>query len=151
MRTTEVLLRDHVKDLGRCGDVVQVKAGYARNYLLPNRLAVEANDENKKVVERRRVKLEIEEAAVMANVQKRLELLSSVTITTTERADDHGHLYGSVSSARIVELLLAAGQACKESEVRLARPIKSVGTHEVTIHVHADHSAAVTLEITAEG
>lgn len=150
MRDTEVLLRDHVENLGRCGDVVRVKPGYARNYLLPNRIAVPATEENKKIVERRRVRLEAEEAALMADVEKRVEGLSGLTLTTTEKADDNGNLYGSVSAARVAELLVAAGQPCEERDVRLDKPIKHVGAHEIEIHVHGDHGATITVDIQAE-
>ena len=150
MRDTEVLLREHVKNLGRCGDVVRVKPGYARNYLLPHRLAVTANDDNKKMVERRRVRLEAEEAATAADVAKRVEALAGLALTTAEKADDNGHLYGSVTAVRVAELLTAAGQAFEERDVRLEKPLKAVGSHEIEIHVHGDSSATITLEITAE-
>ncbi|MCA8981629.1 MAG: 50S ribosomal protein L9 [Planctomycetes bacterium] len=150
MKDTEVLLREHVENLGRCGDVVRVKPGFARNYLLPQRLAVTANEDNKKMVERRRVRLEAEEAAMAADIAKRVELLASVALTTVEKADENGHLYGSVTAARIAELLAAAGHAFEERDVRLEKPLKAVGSHEVEIHVHGDQSATITLEITAE-
>jgi large subunit ribosomal protein L9 len=151
MRDTEVLLREHVENLGRCGDVVRVKPGYARNFLLPHRLAVAANADNKKMVERRRVRLEAEEAAVAADVALRVEKLSGLALTTAEKADDNGHLYGSVTAQRVVELLAAAGHACADRDVRLEKPLKSVGVHELEIHVHGDQSATITLEITAAG
>ncbi len=150
MRDTEVLLRDHVENLGRCGDVVRVKPGYARNYLLPNRLAVPATEENKKIVDRRRVRLEAEEAALMADVEKRVEALSGLALTTTEKADENGNLYGSVSAARVAELIVAAGQPCEERDVRLDKAIKHVGAHEIEVHVHGDHNATVTVDIQAE-
>ncbi len=150
MRDTEVLLREHVKDLGRCGDIVTVAAGYARNYLLPRRLAVQANEENKRVISRRRARLEVEEAALIADISQRKEALARVTIKTTEKADDHGHLYGSVGGTRIAELLSGMGFPCKEDQVRLDKPLKAVGEHKVEIHIHGEHSAELTVEISAE-
>ena len=150
MRDTEVLLREHVKDLGRCGDIVTVAAGFARNYLLPRRLAVQATEENKRVMERRRVRLEAEEVALIADITQRKEALSRVVIKTTEKADDHGHLYGSVGGARIAELLSGMGFPCSEGQVRIDKALKAVGEHQVEIHIHGDHSAVLTVEITAE-
>lgn len=150
MKDMEVLLREHVENLGRCGDVVRVKPGFARNYLLPHRLAVTANDDNKKMVERRRVRLEAEEAAMAADVAQRVAALAALALKTAEKADDNGHLYGSVTAARVAELVVAAGHACTERDVRLDKPLKAVGTHEVEIHVHGDQSATISLEITAQ-
>lgn len=147
MAQVEVLLRDNVESLGRCGDVVRVSAGYARNYLLPRRIAVTATEENKRVMERRRAVLEAEEAARTADLQRRVELLTGTTVTASEKADENGHLYGSVSAARVAELLVAAGRPCEEREVRLERPIKETGSHEVVVHLHAEHQATITVVV----
>lgn len=147
MANVEVLLREHVKDLGKCGDVVKVKAGYARNYLLPKRIATYATEEEKKMMMRRRVRLDAEEAARNAQIAERVEALSQLVLTTRQKADENGNLYGSVSAAAIAEL---AGSAIEEKEVRLDSPIKHVGEHKVTIHVHGDSNAEITVNVEAE-
>jgi large subunit ribosomal protein L9 len=145
----EVLLRDHVPGLGRCGDVVSVAAGHARNYLMPKRIAVQANEENKKVMARRAERLATEEAAHLASVEATVASLSALVLSTAEKADDEGHLYGSVNAARVAELCTAAGIATEEKQVRLEHPIKAVGEHVVSVHVHGDLTADVKLEVTA--
>jgi large subunit ribosomal protein L9 len=146
----EVLLRDHVKSLGRCGDVVKVSLGYARNYLLPRKIAVEATDDNKRAMVRRRALLDQEEAQRNAEIQARVSALSGVSVKTTGKADEAGHMFGSVNAAAIAELLRKAGHAIEEKAVRLDAPIKTIGTHKVKIHVHGEEHAEVTVEVEKE-
>jgi large subunit ribosomal protein L9 len=146
----EVLLREHVSNLGRCGDVVQVAPGYARNYLLPRKLAIQATDDNKRAMLRRRARLDADEARKAKETLARVETLSGVVLKTSGRADDSGHLFGSVNAARISELLLQAGHAVVAEDVRLETPLKSVGSHVVRIHVHGDTFAEVRIEVEAE-
>lgn len=150
MKNVEVLLRENLKDLGRCGDVVKVSPGYARNFLLPRRIAVEANDDNKRAMARRRVKLDAEEAIRTAEIDARVAALGTIEVTTTGKADESGHLYGSVNAARVVELLKAAGHGFEERAVRLDAPIKTVGTHAIKLHVHGDRYAEIKLVVEAE-
>lgn len=145
----EVLLRDNIKDLGRCGDVVKVSPGYARNYLLPRRIAITANEDNKKAMVRRRALLDVEEAKRDAEVQVRVDSLNGIMVATKVKADEHGHLYGSVNAANVVELLARAGHKYDEKDVRM-EPIKEVGTHPVKIHVHGDRFAEVKVVVEAE-
>lgn len=149
-KNTEVLLREHVENLGRCGDVVLVSPGYARNYLLPQRLAVPATEDNKRVMARRAEKLALEEAAKAAEVAARVEKLSSLRVETTQKADEQGHLYGSVSAALVAELCTQAGTPTDEKSVRLESPIKAVGEHKVALHVHGDSHAEITVVVNAE-
>jgi large subunit ribosomal protein L9 len=152
MKTSvEVLLREHVDNLGKCGDVVRVAAGYARNYLMPRLLAVPATEENKRTMARRRARLDVEEVQRMADVARVVQTLSELVVQTDERADEQGHLYGSVSAAKVAELVTAAGIPVDEKHVRLDAPIKTVGTHAVPVHVHGDAVAEVTVEVRAEG
>jgi large subunit ribosomal protein L9 len=146
----EVLLRENLKNLGRCGDVVTVAPGYARNYLLPRRLAIHANDENKRAMLSRRARLDAEEAQLAKVTLAKVAALSGVVLKTSGRADEGGHLFGSVNAAQIASLLAAAGHAVAEKDVRLESPLKSVGTHSVRIHVHADTFAEVKVEVAAE-
>jgi len=149
MKTMEVLLRENLEPLGRCGDVVKVKAGYARNYLFPQRLAIEATPDSKKAMQRRRLRLDAAEAEHAAEIETRVLVMQAVKLETTERADEAGHLYGSVSSARIAELLVAQGKSVEEKDVRLDAPIKAVGTHAVRVHVHGERYAEITVEVKA--
>lgn len=151
MKNVEVLLRENLEHLGRCGDVVRVRPGYARNYLLPRKLAVAANEDNKRLMLRRRARLEVEEQQKNQELEQRLARLSAVAVSTSGKADESGHLYGSVNAAAIAALLAAAGQAVEEQDVRLEAPIKSVGSHRVRVHVHGERFAEITLEVRAEG
>lgn len=146
----EVLLRENLTDLGKCGDVVEVAPGYARNYLLPRKLAIQANEENKKAMLRRRARLDAEDAAKAKETLARVDVLNGVAVKTTGRADEGGHLYGSVNASQIAALLVAAGHAVVEKDVRLETPLKTVGIHPVKIHVHGDAFAEVKVEVVAE-
>jgi large subunit ribosomal protein L9 len=148
-KNVEVLLRDHVQSLGQCGDVVRVRSGYARNYLLPHGLATEATPENKKLMERRRVKLEAVAAVKNAEMDAWIAKLAGLVLTTTERADAQGHLFGSVNAPAIVGLLAAAGHVVEEKNVRLEAPLKTVGEHTVKIHVHGDRFAEIKVVVNA--
>lgn len=150
MKNVEVLLRDHVPDLGRCGDVVRVRPGYARNFLLPRGLAVTANEDNKRLMLRRRAQLDAEEAARNQELEARIARLSAARLSTSQKADENGHLYGSVNAAAVAELLRAAGHQLDDDDVRLDAPIKTVGTHAVRVHVHGERYAEVTVEVGAE-
>lgn len=147
----EVLLRENLKHLGKCGEVVKVAPGYARNYLVPRRLATEATAENKKLMARRRVRLDAEEAVRNAEIDARVAALAGLVLKTTGKADEGGHLYGSVSAAQVAELLRKAGHgAVADKDVRLDAPLKTVGTHTVKLHVFGDRYADLHVTIEAE-
>ena len=150
MAKTEVLLRENLKNLGKCGDVVRVAPGYARNYLLPRKLAMQATEENKKAMAKRRAVLDAEEARQTAEILAKVQALASVTLATTMKADESGHLYGSLNPALVVQLLSEKGWNIEEKAVKLDAPIKSVGTHRIKIHVHGEHHAEVAVTVEAE-
>lgn len=150
MKNTQILLRETIKDLGIVGEVVSVRPGYARNFLLPQGKAVDATPENIKMFERRKIRYQAEMARQEADIQKRIELLASVELSVTEKADQSGTLYGSVSAAVIARLLSEAGHTTEEKEIRLEEPIKKVGTHEVAVHIHGDHFAGIRLTVSPE-
>ena len=102
---------------------------------------------------RRRERLDIEEAARSAEIHAKVQALSALTIQTNERADENGHLYGSVTAHRIAQLVSERGFPVDERHVRVGEHIKSVGTHEVQVHVHGEHYASITVvvEASAEG
>ncbi len=147
----EVLLRENIKHLGKCGDVVHVAPGYARNFLYPRKLATQANAENKKLMLRRRVRLDAEETVRNAEIDARVATLVNLTLVTSGKADEGGHLYGSVNAATVVELLHKAGHgAFTEKDVRLDAPLKAIGTHAVKLHVFGERFAEVKVQIDAE-
>ena len=150
MKNQHVLLRENVPSLGKIGEVVRVRSGYARNYLMPRKLAVEATPENVRLMERKRARVEAEEQQREAEVGARIEALGKITLSVVEKADATGTLYGSVSAAAIVKLLSKAGVTVEEKDVRLEEPIKSVGTHEVPIHVWGEHYAGIQIVVEAE-
>lgn len=150
-KTVEILLREDIEHLGNCGDVVSVAAGYARNYLFPNRLAQVANEENIKMIARRRERYAAARAERMKEYTALAESLAAVSLHTIENADRDGRLYGSVNAAAIVKLLAEAGHAIEERQVRLSAPIKEVGGTEVEIHIHADISVNIPLMVEPEG
>ena len=149
-KNVKVLLRQRVDDLGEIGDVVTVRPGFARNYLFPRLMAVEASPENVATMQRRRARVEAEETAREAEVGAKIESLGRLVLHTKEKADETGTLYGSVSAARIAELLAAAGHPIEEKDVRLDEAIKSVGAHEVPIHVWGEHYAGLQIVVEAE-
>lgn len=149
MRNLEVLLRESVPPLGRIGEVVRVRQGYARNYLFPRKLAVDATPENVRMMERKRVKVEADEKAREDKIQARIEALGKITLAVVEKADESGTLYGSVGAATIVKLLAKAGVVCEEKDIRLEEPIKSVGAHEVPIHIYGEHYAGIQIVVEA--
>ncbi len=146
MSNVELLLRNNVKGLGRCGEVVKVSTGYARNFLIPNRMAVQATEENKKTMVRRKARLDLEEAAQLKEHDARVEALSKLVLTSSQRADETGRLYGSVSAAAIAEL---SKGAMTEKEIRLESTIKTVGEHKVKVHIHGEMEAEITLMVEA--
>lgn len=150
MKNLKLLLRENVPSLGHIGEVVKVRQGYARNYLMPRKLAVEATPENVKTMERRRVRYEAEEKDREAQISARIETLGMITLSVTEKADASGTLYGSVGAATIVKLLAKAGVVTEEKDIRLEEPIKSVGTHEIPIHVYGEHYAGIQIVVEAE-
>jgi len=150
MKNIKVLLRDNVEALGRIGEVVRVRQGYARNFLFPFKLAVDATEENVRLMERRRKRFEVEEQAREAQITARIEAFGKITLSVVEKADQTGSLYGSVGAATIARLLAKAGVPTDEKDIRLDEPIKSVGTHEVPIHIYGEHYAGIQIVVEAE-
>ncbi len=151
MARVELMLRENVRYLGKVGDVVTVAAGYARNYLVPNKLAVKATAENCRVLARKRERIDAEEAARNAELAARVAVLEGMVLETTERSDENGHLYGSVNAARVAELLNEKDFEISDDNIRMERAIKESGTHEVELHLFGETSVKVTIEVTGEG
>ena len=141
----EVILLERVEKLGAIGDVVNVKNGFARNYLLPNKKALRANEANRKVFEANRAKIEADNAEKRSEAEKEAKSVDGKTVQLIRQASNTGQLYGSVSARDIVEALAAEGAHVTKSQVVLARPIKGIGMHEVKVALHPE--VAVTVKV----
>ena len=141
----EVILLERVEKLGQIGDVVHVKNGFARNYLLPNKKALRANEANRKVFEANRAKIEADNAERRSGAEKEAKSVEGKTVQLIRQASNVGHLYGSVSARDIVEALEAEGAHVTKSQIVLARPIKSIGMHDVKVALHPE--VAVTVHV----
>ena len=151
MARIELMLRESVRHLGKVGDLVSVAPGYARNYLLPRGVAVPATAENRRVLARRRERLDAEEAARNAELAARVAVLEGMALETTERSDETGHLYGSVNALRVAELLNEKGFEIGDESIRMENAIKDSGTHEVELHLFGETTVKVTIEVIGDG
>ena len=143
----EVILLERVEKLGQIGDVVTVKNGFARNYLLPNKKALRANEANKKVFEANRAKIEADNASKKADAEKASGGIDGKTVQLIRQASNTGQLYGSVSARDIVEALENDGSKVAKSQVVLKAPIKAIGMHEVRIALHPEVSVTVKVNV----
>ncbi len=139
----EVILREDIDKLGNRGQVVKVAPGYARNYLLPKRLAVAATESNKKIVEQERNAHLRREAKALSDAQDLGKLMGSVSITIAQKAGENDVLFGSVTAKDIAEQLEKQGYTIERRNVQLAEPIKQLGEHKVPVRLHRE----VTIEI----
>ena len=146
----EVILREDIDKLGSRGQVVKVAAGYARNFLLPRRLAVAATEANKKIVEQERQAALRREAKEAAQAQELAALLSAVTLTTVQKAGEQDVLFGSVTSKDIADLLDKQGYTIDRRKIDLEHPVKTLGEHKINIKLHRDVVATVTLVVNRE-
>ena len=147
----EVILREHVDNLGRRGEVVKVADGYARNYLLPRKLALLATPGNKKHIERERAKFDAKETEERKVAEALGERLAGVAIVIARKVGETEALYGSVTSGDIAEALAAKGFDIDRRKVQLADPIKKLGDFDVPIKLQRDVIATVKVKVAAEG
>src|SRR6476659_10985737 len=143
----EVILLERVEKLGAIGDVVKVKDGFARNYLLPRKKALRANDANRKVFEANRAKIEEDNANRRSDAEKSSKGIDGKTVQLIRQASNTGQLYGSVSARDIVEALEADGAKVSKSQVVLDRPIKAIGMHDVKIALHPEVTVIVKVNV----
>ena len=139
----QLLLIHNVEHLGKQGEIVEVRRGYALNYLLPHGLATVATDHHKRMVEKHREKLRAIEIAKLGEYRSLAEELGKQSITIEANANDEGHLYGSVGAHEIVDGLKAAGFTLAQDQVRLDGPLKELGLCTVKIHLHSEVDASV--------
>ena len=147
----EVILREHVDNLGRRGDLVKVADGYARNYLLPRKLALLATDGNKKQIERERVKFEVKELEEQKVAQAVADRMANVEIEIARRVGETEALYGSVTSSDIAEALAAKGFELDHRKLVLHEPIKKIGAYDVPVKLHRDVTVQLKVRVVPEG
>jgi large subunit ribosomal protein L9 len=134
----EIILRQAVENLGKPGDVVKVKNGYARNYLLPHNLAYEATPGNLKRIQQERARLEAAESQRRGSAQEIATKLEQVSLTFSARVGDEGKLFGSVTASDIAQQLEQQGYHIEKRQIDLHEPIKSLGVYRVPVRLHAD-------------
>jgi large subunit ribosomal protein L9 len=147
----EVILREHVDNLGKRGELVKVADGYARNYLLPRKLALLATEGNKKVIEREKVKFDAKEAEEQGVAQAIADRLANVEIDIARKTGETDALFGSVTNADIAEALSAKGFDVDRRKIQLHEPIKKLGEYTVPVKLHRDVTVSLKVKVAAEG
>jgi len=143
----EIILLERIERLGQMGDVVTVKPGYARNFLLPQKKALRATDSNKARFEKQRAQLEAHNLERRSEAEKVAEKMSGTKIVLIRQAGESGQLYGSVSARDVADALTADGFSTAKNQVQLAVPIKTIGLHEVAVILHPEVSVTVTANV----
>jgi len=151
MAHTKVLLREDVDDLGARGEIVRVRAGYARNYLLPRNLAVEATAGNVKGIEAERAALLKKEAKERASAEAQSQQMSSLDLEFKRKAGEQGALYGSVTSMDIAEALRERGYELDRHRIHLREPLKRLGEYSVPVRLHREVTIDLKVRVAPEG
>ena len=145
----QIILLEKVANLGQLGDIVKVKDGYARNFLIPQGKAKRATEANLKEFEARRAELEKQQAEILVAAQARGEKLEGAVVVVAQKAGVDGRLFGSVGNADIAEAITATGIEVKKAEVRLPEgPFKAIGEYSVEVALHHDVVVTITLQVT---
>ena len=151
MAHTRILLREDVDDLGARGEIVRVRSGYARNYLLPRKLAVEATTTNVKQIEAERARLLKKEATERATAQGQADQLGALALEFKRKAGEQGALYGSVTSMDIAEDLKQRGYEIDRHRIHLREPLKRLGDFTVPVRLHREVTIDLKVRVAAEG
>lgn len=151
MAHTKVLLREDVDDLGARGEIVRVRAGYARNYLLPRNLAVEATTGNVKGIEQERAALLKKEANERATAEAQSQQMSALVLEFRRKAGEQGALYGSVTSMDVAEALKERGYEIDRHRIHLREPLKRVGDYTVPVRLHREVTMDLQVRVAPEG
>ena len=147
----EVILREHVDNLGRRGDLVKVADGYARNYLLPRKLALLVTEGNKKQIERERAKFDLKELEEQKIAQAVADRMASVEIAIGRKVGETEALYGSVTSSDVADALAAKGFELDRRKIQLPDAIKRLGEYTVPVRLHRDVTVQLKVRVVAEG
>jgi large subunit ribosomal protein L9 len=151
MATTSVLLREDVDNLGARGEIVKVKAGYARNYLLPRKLAVRATPGNVKQIEAERGALLKKEARERGTAEAQSSVMKTVRLNFERKVGEHGLLYGSVTAMHIADALKEKGYEIDRRRIHMPEPIKETGEFTVTVRLHREVSVEIPVTVAGEG
>lgn len=144
----QIILMEKVVNLGQLGDIVKVKDGYARNFLIPSGKAKRATEANKAEFEARRADLERQQAETLASAQERAGKLEGLMVQVTQKAGVDGKLFGSVTNHDIVDALKAQGMEVTKAEVRMpAGPLKQIGDFPIEVALHSDVTATITVSV----
>ena len=146
----EVILREDIERLGHRGEVVKVAAGYARNFLLPKKLAVTATGANKKIVEQERQSHLRKEAKLKTEAEDLSKLLGGVSVTIAQKAGENDQLFGSVTAKDVAEALEKKNFTIDRRKIQLDDPIKQLGEHKLTVRLHRNVNAEVTVHVVRE-
>ena len=141
--SVDVLLAENVESLGKQGDIVRVKPGYARNFLLPQGMATVATEHNKRMVEKHQERLAALEAQKVKSYRERAEAISKYSVTLEANANEEGHLYGSILAVDIANALKSAGYEVEPEHIKLEGPLKELGMYTVKVELHAKAKAEV--------
>lgn len=147
----DIILLEKVRNLGNLGDQVKVRAGYGRNFLIPNGKAVIANEKNKVLFETRRAELEKHQADDLARARARGEAMAGATVQITAKAGEEGKLFGSIGTADIAEAMTRAGFPLERAEIHLPTgPLKQIGDFEVPVSLHTEVNFKIIVSVVAE-
>jgi large subunit ribosomal protein L9 len=146
----EVILREDIEKVGNRGEIVKVAPGFARNFLLPKRLAVTATDANRKIVEQERQAHLRKEAKVKGEAEDLSKLLTGVSVTITQKAGEQDQLFGSVTAKDVADALAAKNFTIDRRKIQLDEPIKQLGEYKVPVKLHKDVIAEVTVTVVKE-
>jgi large subunit ribosomal protein L9 len=146
----QVILRERLENLGDAGEIVDVKAGYARNYLIPKGLAYEATAQNKRRIEAENARSAAKEEATLSEARERAKAIEGVSLTFKTRAGQEGKLFGSITSADIAEKLAEQGVTIDRRQIELEEPIKTLGVTSVAIRLHSQVRPEVKVWTIAE-
>ena len=147
----EVILREDIDKLGSRGEVVKVAPGYARNFLLPKRLAVAATESNKKIVEQERQAHLRKEAKAVGEATQLAQIMTGATVRIAQKAGENDQLFGSVTSKDIAEALTAQNYNIDRRKIQLDEPIRQLGEYKVPVRLHKDVAVEITVVVAREG
>ena len=146
----QVILRQDIENLGSRGEMVEVAPGYARNFLLPKRFAVPATDSNRKIVEQERQSHLRKEAKQIGEMQDLARLVGELTLTISRKAGGNDHLFGSVTASDVADALALKHYTVERRKIQLDEPIRTLGEHKVSIKLHREVTAEVTVSVIRE-